>query len=738
MGWVSIYRHWPAVLAASLGIVASVTLFDHARKTAEDRVAAEFSAQAETRARDLQEVLSRYEGTIEGFAAAFPYRRADAEQFRSYARSVILASSVLQSGFESLAWAPRVVDADRDAFEAAARADGIADYAIREKTADNRLITAPRLPEYYPLRYVAPERAATALGLDLPRSAALQRAIASGEAAATPPIHMIGGGDSTLLYVPVFGPAAGGGSGVPVGILMFRLSIGAAIDAVIAAFEPVQQDVDLYVIDDAAARGQRLIYRRPAATGRVDDRPADEAAALVEPYWGSSFSFAGRDCTLILHPTPQLFAERLSGAGLFELVTGLLLTALLTLYLITSRGRAERLRRLAGSLQREVAVRRSTEDELRLTQAAMDRSSEAICMVDRSGRYQKVNDATCRQLGYTREEMLRLSVFDVAAQTDPDAWAERWRRYRDIGATSFEGQRRTKDGRAIPVDLTVSHIQFGDNEYLFIVARDATLRRHIENELRSARDLAESANQAKSQFLANMSHELRTPLNAIIGFSEVISSALFGPLDARYRDYAQDINGSGHHLLRIINDLLDLSKIEAGRLDLHEGPVPVAALFETCRRMMADRAAAAEVTLDFRPTGLALVADELRLEQVLLNLVSNAVKFTPPGGRVTIAASLAASGDIEIAVEDTGIGMAARDIPRALQPFGQVDNGLARPHGGTGLGLPLAQRLVELHGGTMTLDSRLGQGTRVTVTLPVGRVRPGNTAGPGSLLANYS
>jgi signal transduction histidine kinase len=213
---------------------------------------------------------------------------------------------------------------------------------------------------------------------------------------------------------------------------------------------------------------------------------------------------------------------------------------------------------------------------------------------------------------------------------------------------------------------------------------------------------------------------------------------LFGPLDARYRDYAQDINGSGLHLLRIINDLLDLSKVEAGRLELHDGPVAIGTTFETCRRMVCDRAAAAGVELDFADTDLEVSADELRLEQVLLNLVSNAVKFTPNGGRVAVSAILGAGGEVEIAVADTGIGMAAEDIPRALQPFGQIDNSLARPHGGTGLGLPLAQRLVELHGGTMTIDSEVGKGTTVTVTLPPERTHIRDTVIVDGLIASLS
>jgi len=737
MDWISIYRHWPAAFAASLGIIASLSLFDHARKTAQDRVSAEFSVQAESRARELQEVLSRYEGTIEGFAAAFPYQHINSEQFRAYAKSVFLASSVLQSGVENIAWAPRVAGGDRAAFEAAARAERHDSFVIRQKTAAGALEATPQKPDYYPLRYIEPEYANSPLGLDLARSDALDEAIATGAMTATPTMHMVYGPDASLLFVPVFPAIAKASAGAePVGVLTFRMSISAAIDAIISAFEPVPQGIDLYVIDDAAPRGQRLIYDHPAQAAPAKNGPGNEAKALAEPYWGASFRFAGRDCTIIVRATPQLLAERLAGAGWFELGSGLLLTVLLTLYLITSRTRAERLRQLADTLQREVAVRRSTEQDLRLMQLAMDRSSEAICLLDPSGRYVNVNDATCRQLGYTREELLNLSVFDIAVQADRESWPERWKLYREIGSRSFEGHRVTKDGRTIPIDITASLIQFGDQEYLFSVARDASVRRHIESELRAARDLAESANQAKSQFLANMSHELRTPLNAIIGFSEVISAALFGPLDARYRDYAQDIHGSGHHLLRIINDLLDLSKIEAGRLELRDSPVPIAAIFETCRRMVSDRAAVAGVSLDFQPTDIEVRADELRLEQVLLNLASNAVKFTPTGGHVTISAMLALAGEVVITVADTGIGMAPEDIPRALQPFGQIDNSLARPHGGTGLGLPLAQRLIELHGGTFTIDSELGKGTTVTAVLPAERTHLRDAASIEDLIAS--
>ena len=744
MNWIGLHRHWPAAFVASLGIIASLWAFDHACKTAQDRIDAELTAEADARARDLQSVLSRYEGTIQGFAAAFP-QHIDADQFRSYAKSMSLASNMLHLGFHAIAWAPRVEAADRTVFEADLSAEHGIPFVIKDLHSDGAVTVAPPKRDYFALRYVEPQRADSPFGLDLAsepaRAAILRKAIAAGAMQATPTLRMAYGPAASLLYVPVY-PAAGSSQAgseandAPVGVLTFRLSIGAAIGAVMSGFSPVAQGIELDVIDGAAARGQRLVYSN-LAPGNEPPLAGDEAPILSGSYWGSSFRFAGHDWSLIVRPSQQFIAARTAGVGWYELGTGLLLTTILTLYLATSRSRADRLRKLADSLRSEVAIRRSAEEDLRLTRAAMDCSSEAICLLDPSGRFLTVNDATCRQLGYSREELLNMSVFDVSVQTVQEGWQERWNLYREIGARSVEGERKTKDGHVFPVDLTTSFFQFDDKEYLFTVARDATQRRAIEHELRDARDRAESANQAKSHFLANMSHELRTPLNAIIGFSEVISAALFGPLDARYRDYAHDIHGSGHHLLRIINDLLDLSKVEAGRFELHEGLVPIETLFETCRRMVSDRAAAADIALDIKATDLEVTGDELRLEQVLLNLVANAVKFTQPGGSVRVSAALRAGGEVSISIADTGIGMSAEEIPRALQPFGQIDNSLSRPQGGTGLGLPLAKRLVELHGGALTLESEPGRGTTVICTLPPERTRRRSPAAvPAGMVAS--
>jgi signal transduction histidine kinase len=241
--------------------------------------------------------------------------------------------------------------------------------------------------------------------------------------------------------------------------------------------------------------------------------------------------------------------------------------------------------------------------------------------------------------------------------------------------------------------------------------------------LKLALGAASAANLAKSAFLAAMSHELRTPLNAVIGFSDMMQSETFGPLGSdRNREYVRDIHASGVHLLKLINDVLDLARIDAGEGRLHEEIVDPQEIATDCLRMVTPQATAAGIHLvrDVEKDLPMLRADERRLKQVLINLLGNAVKFTGPTGKVCLRIRQNQHG-FAISVSDTGIGMAQKDIPIALEPFGQVDSTLARKYEGAGLGLPIAKQLAELHGGTLAIESALGAGTTVTVFLPASR-----------------
>ncbi len=269
-------------------------------------------------------------------------------------------------------------------------------------------------------------------------------------------------------------------------------------------------------------------------------------------------------------------------------------------------------------------------------------------------------------------------------------------------------ERRTRDGGTVAIYADISELK------------------QQESSLRSAVEQAETANRSKTEFLANMSHELRTPLNAIIGFSEMFIQEVLGPLGApRYREYAEDIRGSGRHLLDLINDVLDVSKIEAGEQELKCEQVDVRAVVEASLRLVDKRAQDAGHSFSVAlPDNLPdLYADGRALKQILLNLLSNAVKFTPEGGAIAVRARIAEHDGLSIDIVDNGIGIAPEDVPKALAFFGQVESDLARKYEGTGLGLTLARSLMELHGGTLELASEVGVGTTVTIGFPADRVR---------------
>ncbi len=267
----------------------------------------------------------------------------------------------------------------------------------------------------------------------------------------------------------------------------------------------------------------------------------------------------------------------------------------------------------------------------------------------------------------------------------------------------------------------LGELSVGFNEML------AKIQTHDDNQ-RAAWHEAEAASRAKTEFLANMSHELRTPLNAIIGFSEIIQTEMLGPLgNERYRSYAEDIRDSGHHLLEVISDILDISKVEAGEFELNAEATDLGEIIELCVRLVRERAEAAEITLDVEidPELPQLLLDQRLVKQSLLNLLSNAIKFSPDPGPVTVCAARVSDGSVLLVVTDAGIGIAEADIPRILQPFSQVESAFSRSHEGTGLGLALTKSFIEAHGGSLELRSKVGEGTAVSLRFPPQRVIEG-------------
>ncbi len=376
-------------------------------------------------------------------------------------------------------------------------------------------------------------------------------------------------------------------------------------------------------------------------------------------------------------------------------------------------------------LERIIHVRAETQQNLKLAQVSLDRASIPVFWFTSEGKIRYVNKGAREFLGYSREELLSKTIHDIAPSYLPADWRRDWLYLKERGSTNMELHYSTSDGQRVSVDVTAIYVGSKFRELGCMFVRDITERMQAEANLRVAMGEVERANRSKSEFLAFMSHELRTPLNAIIGFSEIIKHETFGPVGSvRYRDYAVDIHDSGQHLLDLINDILDLSKIESGADELREENIEIHELVGSVMALVKGPAKKGGVELeteleDHLPM---LLADKRKIKQILINLLSNAVKFTLAGGKVRLRIWFRTDGGHVFEVTDTGIGIALEDIPKALAPFSQVDSNLNRNYEGTGLGLPLTKALTELHGGSLDLRSEVSVGTTVTVRFPAERV----------------
>jgi two-component system, cell cycle sensor histidine kinase PleC len=374
-------------------------------------------------------------------------------------------------------------------------------------------------------------------------------------------------------------------------------------------------------------------------------------------------------------------------------------------------------------------LQRERDDAISLLTSIFDVSEISIIVSDSNRRVVRVNESFVRIFGWSRDDIIGEDFIHLISPDEQDLARDNYDRFIQSSMRSSGEMKIVRhDGSIANALFTTATLELSQRRRFQVTTiMDITLRKQMEISLRVAKEQADAANTAKSAFLANMSHELRTPLNAIIGFSELMMKETFGPLGvAKYVEYMNDIHGSANHLLEIINEVLDMSKIEAGRVDLDEHEIDVSEAIDSVARMMASRAFSSGIHLQVEAEDHIpkLFADGRLIRQVLINLVSNAVKFSRRGGVVTIQAKLNVDREMQIIVKDTGAGIPKNKIRQALEPFGQAHDSAhaARENQGTGLGLPLAKAMVELHGGYLELESDVGVGTIVTITFPSRRV----------------
>jgi PAS domain S-box-containing protein len=381
----------------------------------------------------------------------------------------------------------------------------------------------------------------------------------------------------------------------------------------------------------------------------------------------------------------------------------------------------------AGGKQAETSPQRG-EEEIRELRAILDTATDGVLILDSSGRVLSGNRSAQALFGYDAGEMGALSLSDLLV---PESHRpalehlERLARRDGVGSlgAGYEAIGRVRQGGLVPLHITIGRIE--DGEKLCAVLRDVTAWKRIEEELINARRAAEKASTAKSEFLAKISHEIRTPLNAIIGFSEVMMDERFGPIGSeRYRQYLKDIHASGGHLISLLNDLLDLSKIEAGKLELTFVSVNLNDLVQQCVAIMQQQANRERVIIRTSLHGNLpqIVADARAMRQIMLNLLSNSIKFTGAGGQVIISTAQTDDHEVVLRVRDTGSGMSEKELQIALEPFRQVPTVSHWDAGGTGLGLPITKALAEANQAYFRITSRVDDGTLAEVIFPATRV----------------
>lgn len=373
-------------------------------------------------------------------------------------------------------------------------------------------------------------------------------------------------------------------------------------------------------------------------------------------------------------------------------------------------------------------LQRERDDAISLLTSIFDVSEIGIVVSDHNRRIIRVNDSFVRTYGWARDDLINS---DLITLVTPDERETAFRNYDEFITkgvrSSGEMKIIRKDGSIANALFTTATLELSQKRrFQVTTVMDITLRKQMEVSLRHAKDQADAANRAKSTFLANMSHELRTPLNAILGFSEMMFDETFGELGhPKYKEYIEDVHVSAKHLLEIINEVLDMSKIEAGRIDLDESDVDIRELVQSVTRMMGSRIFGKNLVLHEEiAEGLPPIrVDQRLIRQVLINLVTNAVKFSHEGGKIEIKVGLTRDGNMQVMIADEGAGIPKDKIEQAMEPFGQVLEAADKSgQQGTGLGLPLAKAMIELHDGKISLQSDVDQGTTVYIQLPAYRI----------------
>ena len=743
----SLRRQISVSLPVCLTFALVVLSFVYTSAWEQTRIAAEFERRTDKVFQELEDNFDNYIDALHSIESFFGSSvTVGRQEFKSFVSRWFLR----HRGIQALSWNPRVLDSERTAYEQAARRNGFTNFQITEQNGQGELARAAPRAEYAPVYYLEPYVGnESALGFDVAsdpiRREALNQARDTGKPRATDPTTLVQDAElkpGFLVFLPIYR------NGLPQrtpeerrrnlqGYATGAFRVSDLIKTSLKGGEE-PKDVEIRLYDDTGGGKRRLLYdHRSQALGSKD--PPVETDTVMKPAVLQRvipFEMAGRRWIIQFAPTKEYLAAQRSWQVWSVLAGGLLFTGLLGAFLLVVTGRAAELQAINRDLQKEITDRKSAEEALRKSEARkgaiLESVLDGIITMDHEGKLLEFNPAAEEMFRYKRADVVGKSMAELII---PPSLRERHRRgiahYLATGEGPILGNRiemtaMRADGTEFPVELSVMRIGQDEPPLFTGYFRDITdqnaqeeIRRRSE-ELEEQNRRVQEANRLKSEFLANMSHELRTPLNGIIGFAELMHDGRVGPISTQHQEYLGDILTSAKHLLQLINDVLDLSKVEAGKFEFKPEPViPELLVREVCeivRTLAAHKRIQLGIEIDAAVTGI--VADSRSLKQILYNYLSNALKFTPDEGKVVIRVKPENQDYFRIEVEDSGIGIKADDLGRLFVEFQQLDAGSAKKYSGTGLGLALTKRIVEAHGGKVGVDSTVEKGSIFYAVLP--------------------
>lgn len=709
-------------LTVVVGVCFSGAMAYFSSRTEQEKIFADFKNNVDHRTELIERGLKLALHSLQNLESFY---NASAEVERREFRVFVTPELERNSSIQALEWAPRVRADERVTYEEP-QIEGFPDFEITERSSEGKMVRANERAEYFPVYFVEPFTGnIKAFGFDIAssqtRKVALIQARDTGKMVATASVILsqeTGDQKGFLVFLSVY---RGSGSTVEdrranlVGFILGVFRIGDIVETAIAQVNTKAKGIEMTLIDES--NGDDILYRHASRTGAL--RAIDSMK-----YVSQLQDLAGRQWRLESSPTISYLAERKTNRHAWIFISGVVFTILIVCYLRTMQ---------SGAVEIAHMIKQRTEELQQMkarANAIVDVAVNGIVTIDGNGTIASFNPAAESMFGFTVSEVIGKNVKMLMPDPYHSEHDDYLSNYQQTGEAKVMGIGREvigqrKDGTTFPLHLSVGEAEIG-NESLFVgCIVDITKRREAEEELKNAKDGAESANKAKSEFLASMSHEIRTPLNAIIGMADLL---LDTKLDDDQTKYVETFQNAGDNLLAIINDILDFSKIEAGQMTIEAIDFNLREMTEKLIEILAIKAhdKGIELTLLIKPeVADNLVGDPNRLRQIITNLIGNAIKFTKAGG-VDLTIELAEGDLVRFSVKDTGIGIPQEAATKIFEKFSQADSTTTRKFGGTGLGLSISKRLTELMGGEIWVRSEVGKGSifYFTVRLPVSTRQP--------------